>query len=77
MGHAHDDLVIGGELLRELSPEGVVLVVGGTALTDDAAVKAIKDGAKDKEDKVVMKPTEGVSDDEAKAIVAHLRTLKK
>jgi cytochrome c551/c552 len=46
-------------------------------LTDDAAIKAIKEGAKDKEGKVVMKPTEGVSDDEAKAIVAHLRTLKK
>jgi cytochrome c551/c552 len=46
-------------------------------LTDDAAIKAVKEGAKDKEGKVVMKPTAGVSDDEAKAIVAHLRTLKK
>src|SRR3974390_2873080 len=46
-------------------------------VTDEAANKAIKEGAKDKEGNVVMKPTEGVSDDEAKAIVAHLRTLKK
>jgi mono/diheme cytochrome c family protein len=46
-------------------------------LTDAAAIKAIKEGAKDKEGKVVMKPTEGVTDDEAKAMVAHMRTLKK
>jgi cytochrome c6 len=46
------------------------------ALTDDAAVKAIKEGVKDNDGKPVMKPTE-VSDDEAKAIVAYMRTLKK
>ena len=46
-------------------------------MTDAAAIKAIKEGAKDKEGKVVMKPTEGVTDDEAKAMVAHMRTLKK
>jgi cytochrome c553 len=47
------------------------------ALTDDAAFKAIKDGFKDKDGKALMKPSEGLSDDEIKAIVAHLRTLKK
>src|SRR5215467_13692804 len=48
-----------------------------TALTDDAALKAIKDGVKDKEDKVVMKPVEGLSDDEIKALVAKVRSFKK
>jgi mono/diheme cytochrome c family protein len=47
------------------------------ALTDDAAFKAIKEGFKNKEDKVLMKPTEGVSDAEIKAVVAYLRTFKK
>ncbi len=46
-------------------------------LKDDAAFKAIKDGVKDKEGKVVMKPAEGLSDDEIKALVAHMRTFKK
>ena len=47
------------------------------ALKDDAAVKAIKEGLKDKEDKVLMKPLEGASDDEIKALVAHMRSFKK
>ena len=46
-------------------------------LKDDAGVKAIKEGIKDKEDKILMKPVEGVTDDEAKALVAYLRTFKK
>ena len=46
-------------------------------LKDDAAVKAIKEGYKDKEGKVVMKPTEGLSDEDIKALVAHLRSFKK
>jgi cytochrome c551/c552 len=46
-------------------------------LKDDAAIKAIKEGYKDKEGKVVMKPTEGVTDDEAKALLAFMRTFKK
>ena len=46
-------------------------------LTDAAAVKAVKEGLKDKEGKILMKPTEGVSDAEAKAIVEHMKTLKK
>ncbi|HSU54801.1 MAG TPA: cytochrome c [Candidatus Dormibacteraeota bacterium] len=46
-------------------------------LKDDAAFKAIKDGFKDKEDKVLMKPIEGASDDEVKALVAYMRTFKK
>jgi len=47
------------------------------ALTDEAGFKAIKDGFKSKEDKVLMKPSEGVSDAEIKAVVAYMRTFKK
>lgn len=46
-------------------------------LKDDAAVKAIKEGFKDKEGKQLMKPSEGLSDDDIKALVAHMRTFKK
>jgi cytochrome c553 len=46
-------------------------------LKDDAAFKAIKEGFKDKEGKVVMKPSEGLSDDEIKGLVAYMRTFKK
>jgi len=46
-------------------------------LKDDAAFKAIKDGLKDKEGKVLMKPAEGTSDEDIKALVAYLRSLKK
>ena len=46
-------------------------------LKDDAAFKAIKEGLKDKEDKVLMKPAEGLSDDEIKALVAYVKTFKK
>src|ERR1041385_2131293 len=46
-------------------------------LKDAAAVKAIKDGLKDKEGKVLMKPAEGLSDDDVKALVAYVRAFKK
>ena len=46
-------------------------------LKDAAAIKAIKEGLKDKEGKVLMKPAEGLSDDDIKALVAHMRTFKK
>ena len=46
-------------------------------LKDEAATKAIKEGLKDKDGKVLMKPAEGTSDDDIKALVAHVRTLKK
>lgn len=45
--------------------------------TDEQAFKTIKDGKKDKDDKVLMKPIEGATDDEIKALVAHVRSLKK
>jgi len=46
-------------------------------LTDDKAFKSIKEGIKDNDGKIKMKPAEGLSDDEIKALVAHVRTLKK
>jgi cytochrome c6 len=44
---------------------------------DEEAVKALKEGLKDKEDKLLMKPVEGLSDDEIKAMVAYMRAFKK
>ena len=46
-------------------------------LKDEAGIKAIKEGLKDKEGKPLMKPTEGISDADAKALVAYMRTFKK
>lgn len=46
-------------------------------LKDDAAFKAIKEGLKNKEDKQLMKPAEGLSDDDIKGLVAYMRTFKK
>ncbi|HEX7571178.1 MAG TPA: cytochrome c [Verrucomicrobiae bacterium] len=46
-----------------------------SAITDDQAFKAIKEGLK-KDDKTLMKPSE-LSDEDIKASVAYLRTLKK
>ena len=46
-------------------------------LKDEAALKAIKEGLKDKEGKQVMKPAEGISDEDAKALLAHMRSFKK
>jgi len=47
------------------------------ALKDDAAFKAIKEGLKSEDGKTLMKPFEGLSDDEIKGLVAYMRTLKK
>lgn len=46
------------------------------AVKDEAAIKAVKEGFKSKDDKVLMKPSE-MTDEEAKAVVAYLRTFKK
>ena len=46
-------------------------------LKDDAAIKAIKEGLKDKDGKVLMKPAEDLSDADIKALVAHMRSFKK
>lgn len=44
-------------------------------LKDEAAIKAIKEGL-EKDGKSVMKPSE-ISDEDAKALVAYMRTFKK
>jgi cytochrome c553 len=46
-------------------------------LKDEAGIKAVKEGLKDKDGKVLMKPTEGVSDQDAKALIDYMRTFKK
>jgi cytochrome c553 len=46
-------------------------------LKDDAAIKAIKEGLKDKDGKVLMQPAEGFSDEDIKGLVAYMRQFKK
>ena len=46
------------------------------SFTDDKAFKEIKGGIKDG-DKTRMKPAENLTDADIKALVAHVRTLKK
>ena len=46
-------------------------------LKDEDAFKAIKEGLKDQDGKILMKPTEGASDDDVKALVAYMRAFKK
>jgi len=46
-------------------------------LKDEAAIKAIKEGLKDKDGNKLMKPAEGLSDAEIKGLVAYMRKFKK
>ena len=46
-------------------------------LKDDAAFKALKEGLKNDDGKTLMKPFDALSDDEIKALVAYVHTLKK
>ena len=45
--------------------------------TDADVIKAVKEGIKDKEGKLSMKPIEGLSDAEIAALVPVVRALKK
>ncbi|MEI7731095.1 MAG: cytochrome c [Verrucomicrobiota bacterium] len=45
-------------------------------LKDDKAMKIIKEGLKEGE-KTLMKPAEGLTDDQIKSLIAYMRTLKK
>jgi cytochrome c553 len=45
--------------------------------TDADVIKAVKEGIKDKEGKLSMKPIEGLSDAEITALVPVVRALKK
>ena len=46
-------------------------------MKDDAIAKAMKEGVKDADGKVLMKPADSLSDDEVKALVGYVRGLKK
>jgi mono/diheme cytochrome c family protein len=46
-------------------------------LKDEAAIKAIKEGFKNKDGRQVMRASEGLSDEEIKSLVAYMRTFKK
>jgi len=46
-------------------------------LKDADATKAIKEGYKNKDGKEVMKPTEGLTGDDIKGLVKHMRSFKK
>ena len=46
-------------------------------LKEEEAIKAIKEGVKDKDGKVLMKPAEDLSDADVKALVVYMRTFKK
>lgn len=45
--------------------------------TDEQAMKAMKEGVKDKDGKVTMKPVEGLGEAEMKALVGQVRSFKK
>jgi len=47
------------------------------SFTDDQAAKAIKEGTKDKDGNPLMKPIEGITDDQIKVLVPFVRTLAK
>jgi cytochrome c553 len=47
------------------------------ALTDEQAIKAVKEGLKDKAGKTLMKPAEGLAQADMKSVVAYMRTFKK
>jgi cytochrome c551/c552 len=46
------------------------------SFTDDDATKTIKEGFKDPDGKVLMKPQDGLSDDDVKALIAYIREFK-
>ena len=46
------------------------------ALKDADAFKATKEGLKSEDGKELMKPAEGISDDDIKALVAYMRSFK-
>ena len=66
-----------GRIARQA--DGAVLATYGetVVLCAVTAAKSVKEGFKDKEGKVIMKPAEGVTDADAKAIVDYMKTLKK
>ena len=45
-------------------------------IKDDAAFKALREGLKTDDGKTQMKPFDALSDDQIKALIAYVRTLK-
>jgi cytochrome c553 len=45
-------------------------------MKDEKAIKSVKEGLKEGE-KTLMKPAEGLTDDQIKALVAYMRSFKK
>lgn len=45
-------------------------------IKDDAAFKALREGLKSDDGKTLMRPFDGLSDDQIKALIAYVRTLK-
>ena len=45
-------------------------------IKDDDAVKAVKEGLKSDDGKTLMKPFDSLSDDQVKAVIAYVRSLK-
>jgi cytochrome c553 len=46
-------------------------------IKDDAALKALREGLKGDDGKTLMKPFDALSDDQIKALVTYVRTLKQ
>ena len=59
--------------LKRAQDAGIPLFVVGVGTLGGGRLPEFKD----KEGKVLMKPSEGMSDDDIKAIVKHLRSFKK
>ena len=47
------------------------------AIKDSAFIKAIKDGVKDKDGKVLMKPTDSLNGEDVVGVVNYMRSFKK
>jgi hypothetical protein len=62
---------------RKLSIADLTDAAVQAKFTDEAALKAMKEGVTDKDGKVTMKPIENVSVEEMHALVKYVRGLKK
>ena len=62
---------------RKLSIADLTDAAVQSKFTDEAAMKAMKEGVTDKAGKVAMKPAEGLTDADMQELVKFVRTLKK
>jgi cytochrome c553 len=71
-GGGKGDTKMGGKLhIRDFTDPAVQ-----AKFTDDEAFKAVKEGLTDAEGRTRMKAIEGLSDDDIKALVQYVRSLK-